>query len=106
VTTLRVIEAVLQAMTQHVKTAYGVDEVARGLMATERAALLQRLVRTALRGGTVSAMTLRREGLLHLANLGAGALLRNAALGLFRGTENRAPAQPQPPLPAGAMRTA
>jgi hypothetical protein len=86
VVTLRVIEAVLRAATQYVRSNHMLDEVARALIAAERPALMQRLVRTAIRAGTISPGVLRREGLLHHAALPAGELLRASMLGLVRGT--------------------
>jgi len=85
--TLRLIAAVLQAMAQHVKKTCGVDEVARGLIITERAALMQRLVRAAIRSGTLSALVLHREGLLQLAGLESGAVLSNSVVGMVRRTQ-------------------
>jgi glycosyltransferase involved in cell wall biosynthesis len=87
--TLRLIAAVVQAMTQYVKKNCGVDEVARGLIITERAALLQRLVRAAIRSGTISALVLHREGLLQLGGLESGAVLSNSMVGMVRRTQKR-----------------
>ena len=87
--TLRLIAAVLQAMAQHVKKNRGVDEVARGLIITERAALMQRLVRAAIRSGTISALVLHREGLLQLAGLDSGEVLSNSVVGIVRRTQKR-----------------
>jgi hypothetical protein len=103
--TLRLIEAVLQAMTQYVRNKFAVDEVARGLIAAERPALMQRLVRNALRSGTISAQTLKREGLLDMAELPRGALLRDSVLGSLRSVTNigRSPQQPPPPHGPAAM---
>jgi hypothetical protein len=61
--TLKLIEAVLQATTRFVRARHAADEVARGLIATERSVLMQRLARAALRTGSVSALALRRAGL-------------------------------------------
>ncbi len=89
--TLRLIEAMLRALTQHVKSHRDADEVARGLIAGARAALMQNLVRTALRHGTVSSGALRRAGLLDSADLDAGALMRHSVLGFMRGAFDRKP---------------
>ncbi len=100
--TLRLIAAVVQAMTQFVKKNIGVDEVARGLIITERAALMQRLVRAAIRSGTISALVLHREGLLQLAGLESGAVLSNSVVGMVRRTQKRGKAEDSPLLVATA----
>lgn len=104
VVTLRVIEAVLRATTQHVRHNHALDEVARALIAAERPVMMQRLVRAAIRAGTISPGALRREGLLHHAALPAGELWRASMLSLVRGNgrSGREPAQaPLRMLPAG-----
>jgi hypothetical protein len=95
VVTLRVIEAVLRATTQRLRNNHVLDEVARALIAAERPVLMQRLVRAAIRAGTISPGVLRREGLLHHAGLPAGELWRASMLGLVRGNGKgaREPAQ-------------
>jgi hypothetical protein len=98
VVTLRVIEAVLRAATQHVRNNHALDEVGRALIAAERPALMQRLVRAAIRAGTISPGVLRREGLLHHAALPAGELLRASMLGMVRGSGKGGRERAQLPL--------
>jgi hypothetical protein len=90
--TLRQIETILHSATRFIKTHCEVDAMARLLIAAERAAMMQRMVRAALRSGTISALTLHREGLLRTAGLETRALLSNSALGMVRGTQRRKPA--------------
>jgi hypothetical protein len=90
--TLRQIETMLHTATRFLKAHCEVDAMARLLIAAERAAMMQRMVRAALRSGTISALTLHREGLLQTAGLEARALLSNSALGMVRGTQRKKPA--------------
>jgi hypothetical protein len=96
---LKLIEAVLQATTKFARTRHAADEVARGLIAAERSALMQRLIRAALRSGTVSAPALRREGM----PLPSRGMLGDAAVGLARRLQRRTTPSPimppAPPLP-------
>jgi hypothetical protein len=85
IATLQLIVALLPALARWARSAGGVDEVGRALIASQRAALLRRLVRAALRSGAVSVAALHRAGLLHHAQLSLGELGRGAALGFVRG---------------------
>jgi glycosyltransferase involved in cell wall biosynthesis len=85
VTTLKMIEALLIALARGMKGAVSLDETARALIAAERAAIMERLVRGALRSGTISAITLHRAGLLPAAGLAPAALVGNSLVGLMRG---------------------
>jgi len=85
VTTLQMIEALLDALAQGMKGAASLDDTARAMIAEERAAIMERLVRSALRSGTISPMALHRAGLLPAAGLAPAALVSNALVGLVRG---------------------
>jgi len=84
--TLQLIIALLPALARWARSGGTVDEVGRALIAAHRAALLRRLVRSALRSGTVSAMALQRAGLLHHAQLSRAELGRFTVLGMARAT--------------------
>ncbi len=85
VTTLKMIEALLIALAQGMKGAACLDETARSLIAAERAAIMERLVRGAIRGGTISPLALYRAGLLPAAGLAPAALVSNTLVGFMRG---------------------
>lgn len=87
VETLKLVEAVLQATTKFVRAKHAADEVARGLIATERAVLMQRLIRAALRRGSVSPLALRRAGL----SLPPRGLLGDCVVGVARRLQKRGP---------------
>jgi hypothetical protein len=94
--TLRQIETMLHTATRFIKAHPEVDAMARLLIAAERAAMMQRMVRAALRSGTISALTLHREGLLQTAGLETRALLSSSAIGMVRGTQRKKPASYAP----------
>ena len=103
IATLQVITALLPALARWAKSAGGVDEVGRALIAAQREVLMRRLVRAALRSGTISALALNRAGLLHHAQLSGGELGRTALIGLVRGARAAVRLDTQRTLPLVAF---